>query len=80
MRQPVISVMFDARVDAMAKELAAMQPGELNRASLEALHGQTCRLLRGTLAPVEEEAGPADVTQPTNYDRAYGLPQESHEG
>jgi hypothetical protein len=64
MRQQVMTLMFDARIDAMAKELAKMEPGELDPAPLKALHAEVSRLLH----------------EPSAYERVYGLPQESHEG
>lgn len=46
MHQPVMTLMFEARIDAMATELSKMQPGELDTDGLLRLHTQTCRLLR----------------------------------
>lgn len=68
MKQLVMAGMFDARLQAMAKELRAMEPGVLDRESLLALHEQTCRLLQPP--PAKADA----------YVANYGAPQEAHEG
>ena len=48
-QQPVMTLMFDARIQDMAKQLKEMEPGELDRNGLQALHEQTCRLLHRSL-------------------------------
>lgn len=65
-KQPVMTLMFNARIRTMAGELRKMQPGELDQAALLEMHTETCRLLR----PVDSDA----------YVATYGAPQESHEG
>jgi hypothetical protein len=67
-KQLVMSLMFNARIRTMASELRKMEPGELDHSALLDMHNETCRLLRG------------DVASDDAYVRAYGLPQESHEG
>lgn len=55
LRQPVMSLMFDARIAAMTKELRAMAPGELDQPTLAALHTEVCRLLHGSLPVLPED-------------------------
>lgn len=69
-----MTAMFDARIHQMAIELRKMQPGELDLVALGELHVETCRLLRGDMAAEGEDA----AVDP--YVRAFGLPQETHEG
>ena len=45
-RQPVMTLMFDARIRDMAAQLSLMEPGELDREGLKAVHAETRRLLQ----------------------------------
>jgi len=45
-RQPVMTLMFDARIHDMATQLRLMEPGELDREGLKVLYAETRRLLQ----------------------------------